>query len=223
MASTSKALLALALGFALPSGQLAAQGGVKVAVGGFETDGSVGMPRDAYDALGRALTAILEAELRSRGQVQVVSIGAMRSPRPGRVDIVASREAAAKAGAKVVIIGTLLDQYGDIRLEARLLDPATGAPLGQLRDGANAVTREHLAEAISEMAVRLAAEPTLGGKTVASPSTQSVPVDALLEFGRGLRAEGAGDRTTAAESFRQAVRLAPDFRLAAESLRRVSG
>src|SRR5690606_15891073 len=50
MSAVRQLVVVIALG-TVPLGGLAAQGGQSLAVGSFETDGSVGMDRDAYTAL----------------------------------------------------------------------------------------------------------------------------------------------------------------------------
>ncbi|MEP6590966.1 MAG: hypothetical protein ABJC19_07270 [Gemmatimonadota bacterium] len=216
-------IASLALGLALPGAPLAAQGSTKVSVAGFETDGSVGLSRDDYDALGRALSALLSAEVGGRGAATTaLAVDPLNSARAGRVDVGAARAAAAKAGAKVLVVGTLLDQYGDIHVEARVLNAVTGEPIAVVRGDPSLVKREQLAQAIADLADRIAQQPAVGGSKGSMPRG-SVPVSALVLFGKGLRAEDAGDRTKAAEAYRAAVRAAPGFTEATTALGRVGG
>lgn len=217
MVRSAQLLAAVAL-VTLPAG-LAAQDAVTV--GGFETRGSVGLDRDDYDALGRALAALLSARLGEQAATRVVAISAGASDRPGRVDLAAAREAAARAGAKLLVVGSLLDQYGDIQLEARLIDAATGRPLAVVRGDPAYLKREQLAQAVASLANQLTAQPGVGGQ----PATggQAVPLQALLEFGRGLAAEADGDRTGAAAAYRAALQAAPGFSEAQAALQRVGG
>lgn len=216
MRSRVQTIAALALGLSLPGATLAAQG---VSVAGFETDGSVGLTRDEYDALGRALSALLSAEV---GGSAVLAVDPVSSVRSGRVDVGAARAAAAKAGAKVLVVGTLLDQYGDIHVEARVLNAITGEPIAVVRGNPALVKREQLAEAIADLADRIAKQPAVGA-TRGSIPRGSVPVAALVQFGKGLRFEDTGDRAKAAEAYRAAVRVAPGFSEASAALGRVGG
>lgn len=215
--------MAIGLAATLPSRGPAAQQPVALSVGGFETDGSVGLSREEYDALGYALGAMLALELRDQPGLRVVPLGPIPGPRPGRVDVVAACAAASRAGAKVVVIGTLLDRYGDTRLEARLLDPATRRPIGQVRLTGALGKREALLLSLAELAPRIAAEAAPGTSPAAGGRAAPIPTGAMLEFGRGLRAEGTGDAAGAVRAYRHAVQLAPDFRQAAEALRRLAG
>jgi hypothetical protein len=218
MSTWRQTLAALALASATVSRIVAAQG---VSVGGFETHGSVGLDRGDYQALGLALSTLLSERLDERGAAGVVPATAAAGSRPGRVDLGAARAAAASAGAKLLVVGSLLDQYGDIQVEARLIDAATGKPIAVVRADPALVKREQLAEAIASLANQLTEQPGVGGR----PSTADggIPVSALVEFGKGLEAEAAGDRAAAQAAFRAAVRAAPGFRSAATALQRVGG
>lgn len=211
--------LVLAIALAVVPHGLVAQDAVSV--GGFETHGSVGLDRADYDALGRALAALLSARLGEQAQARVVAIAPADGRRPGRVDLQAAREAAARAGAKLLVVGSLLDQYGDIQVEARLIDAASGTPLAIVRGDPAYLKREQLALAVAALADQLTAQPGVGGRPTGSG--EAIPLDALLEFGRGLAAEADGDRTRAATAFRAAVRLAPGFSEARSALQRVGG
>lgn len=213
----SQLLVALAL--VTPVAGLVAQG--NVTVGGFETTGSVGLDRDDYRALGRALAAMLGSQLGERAAGKVVAIPMTDPGRSGRVDIGAARSAATKVGAKILVVGSLLDQYGDIQLEARLIDAATGQPLAVVRGDPSLARREQLAQAVSALADQLARQPGVGGRA-GSPAA-GIPVEALVAFGKGLEAESAGNRAEAATAFRAALKLAPGFSEAQAALGRVGG
>lgn len=217
MVSSRQVILSLALA-ASPVG-LAAQDAVSV--GGFETYGSVGLDRDDYDALGRALAALLSSQLGERTTARVVAIAPAGERRPGRVDLGAARDAAASAGAKLLVVGSLLDQYGDIQLEARLIDAATGKPLAVVRGDPAYLKREELAMAVSALADQLTKQPGVGGRP--GNAAARIPFEGLLQFGRGLAAEARGDRAAAATAYRAAVAAAPGFSEAQAALRRVGG
>src|SRR5690606_13078574 len=134
------ALASLALPVAAP-----AQAGVSIA--GFETDGSVGLARAEYPAIGRALGALLGARLGSASGATVVPLTPLPEGRPGRVDLAAARNAATVAGARLLVVGSLLDQYGDIQVEARIIDASTGKPVAVVRGDPSLVRRDQLAEA----------------------------------------------------------------------------
>lgn len=199
---------------------LAAQGGVAIA--GFETDGSVGLPHTNYDAIGRAMTLLLATEIRSHTRAMVVDIRTPDGVRLGRIDVAKARAAASQAGAKYLIVGTILDQYGDLRVEARLLNAATGDPVAVVRADKGHTKREDLAESATDLAIALGGHPELGGARKA-PERGAISVEAMVSFGEGLRFEDEGDRGKAAESYRAALKLSPGLTEAAAALRRVGG
>jgi hypothetical protein len=210
-------IAALALTSAIASQTASGQG---VSVGGFETHGSVGLDRAEYQALGLALTTLLTERLGERGASGVIP-PATTGGRAGRIDLGAARTAAASAGAKLLVVGSLIDQYGDIQVEARLIDATTGKPIAVVRADPTLVKREQLAEAIASLANQLTEQPGVGGNPRAPES--GIPVPALVQFGKGLEAEAAGDRAAAQAAFRAAVSAAPGFTSAAAALRRVGG
>lgn len=197
-----------------------AQGGVSV--GGFETDGSVGLSRADYQAVARALGSLLGARLGSDAGARVVPIKAPPADRPGRVDIPAAREAASAAGASYLVVGSLLDQYGDIQLQARIVDAATGKPIAVVRGDPAYNQRDQLAQAIAALADSVAAQPNVGGKP-GQPAPSGIPVAALIAYGRGLALEDSGDKAGAAREYRAAVAAAAVFSQASAALKRVGG
>ena len=213
-------VVALTLSVLTTPRPLAAQGGVAIA--GFETDGSVGLPRPDYDAMGRAVTVLLGTALRTHSGAKVVEIHPTGGIRMGRIDVTKARAAATQAGAKYLIVGTILDQYGDLRVEARLLNALTGDPLAVIRADKGHTKREELGESIADLAIGLGGRAELGGLRPA-PERKELPVDAVVSFGRGLQAEEAGNRSKAADDYREALKLAPGLSEAAAALRRVGG
>lgn len=193
-----------------------------VAVTAFETEGSVGLSRDDQDALGRSLGALLVTELRERRQATVTLIALPVGGRPGRMDLTAARQRATRTGAAVLVVGTLLDQYSDIHVEARVLDATTGATLAVVVGDPTLATREQLGEAVAELALRLAKEAVVGGAPEAR-WRRTLSSAALIQFGRGLRLEEGGDRAQAATAYRAAITAAPTLTEAKAGLTRVGG
>ncbi|HET9064751.1 MAG TPA: hypothetical protein VFN22_02870 [Gemmatimonadales bacterium] len=215
MRTTLSILTLLAIG---APAALTGQSGV--VVGGFETDGSVGLTRDEYQAIGRALTDLLRTGLGA--SAAPVSVEPTSTTRPGRVDLGAARAAATAAGARYLVVGSLLDQYGDIKVQARIIDAMTGQPIAVIRGDPAIDSREKLADAIVALTARLAAEPQLGARAT-RPIAGGIPITALIAYGRGLGFEAAGDRPRAAAAYREAASAAPGFSEATAALSRVGG
>lgn len=192
------------------------------AVTPFETEGSVGLSRDEYDALSRALGAVLATELDERREGAVSSLVLAAGGRAGRVDMASARERAGAAKASILVVATLLDQYGDIHLEARVLDAGTGASLLVVRGDSTMNTRERIGEAVADLAGRLVKDPIVGGAPEAR-WRRTLSVAALMHFGRGLRFEQAGNAGEAASAYRAALAAAPTLIEAKAALTRVGG
>lgn len=210
----------LALG-SLPLAGATAQAGQALAVGSFETDGSVGMDRDAYTALGRALGQLLATELQARLERPVVALKLTAATRPGRIDVAAARQAGIAGGAGFLLVGSLLDQYGDIHVEARIINAATGDPVAVVRGDPTLASRAQLGEAMGALADSVAAHAGFTRRAGASTARRSLSAEALVQYGRGIGFEEAGDRTKAAEAYRAAVRAAPRLSEASAALARV--
>ncbi len=215
MSKWRQVVLATALAV-FPQG-LSAQSGV--AVVGFVTEGSVGLGRGEYPTLGLALTATLAAELAARA-AQVVTLDPAGPDRQGHFDLGAARAQAGRLGARWLAVGQLLDQYGDIHLEVRLIDVASGEPVSVIRADEAHHSRDVLAMALGSIADQLTRQPAIGGRPAAATA---VSVEALMQFGRGLELEIAGDAPGAAAAYRKAAALAPGFSALERARRRVGG
>lgn len=215
MPSPRQALVVAALALAAPG--LAAQGAV--AVVGFETEGSVGLRRDDYPALGMALAATLASALEAR-RARVVVLAPIAPDRTGHLDLAEARRQASRAGATLVAVGQLIDQYGDIHLELRLVDAATGEPVAVVPGDEAHHNRDALGLAVGAIANLLTRREAIGGTEV---TPVGVPLEALLQFGRGLRSEADGEGAQALEFYRKALELAPGFSAPATARRRAGG
>lgn len=222
MSVARQLVVALALG-SIPLSGASAQVGQALAVGNFETDGSVGMDRDAYTALGRALGQLLTTELQARLDRQIVALPLIAAARPGRIDVAAARQAGVAAGASFLLVGSLLDQYGDIHVEARIINAGSGDPIAVVRGDPTLASRAQLGEAMAALADSVTGQAGFSRRAGASAARRSVTAEALVQFGRGLGFEEAGDRAKAAEAFRAAVRAAPGLTEASAALARVGG
>lgn len=222
MSAVRQLVAVLALG-SMPIAAIMAQAGRAVAVSSFETDGSVGMDRDAYTALGRALGQLLGSELQARLERPVVTLPLTPASRPGRIDVAAARQDGVAGGADLLLVGSLLDQYGDIHIEARIINAATGDPVAVVRGDPTMASRAQLGEAMAALADSVAGHAGFTRRAGPVPARRSVSADGLVQFGRGLGFEQAGDRAKAAEAYRAAVRAAPGLSEASAALVRVGG
>jgi TolB-like protein len=130
-------LWTLALAMAANVGPAAAQGSrVAVAVLPFENSGSYGQEKAAFEALELSIPAMLAGELAKHPAVQVVERGRVEqvlktqqlAPRT-RVDAGMAAKIGQESAARYVVIGSFVDFYGRLRINARVVDASGGTIL----------------------------------------------------------------------------------------------
>jgi len=208
------ALLAVAGLAAVPAAPLGAQGTAQtVMVVPFNVHAA---PRDDRDfaGVGSAIANLLATDLHAGG-IQVVDEGpaartAALQPksRGGMVGRKGAVDAAKLLGASHVVYGGFTaDATGNVRLDARAVNVATGAVEFTERlqgRGDDVVAMLH------QLASRLASGMSLTLAGGGAP-TASLPLDALVTYGKGLEASDRGDRAQARQLLEGVVRDHPDF------------
>jgi TolB-like protein len=126
-----------ALATAAGVGPLAAQGPrVAVAVLPFENSGSYGQDKEALEALEAGIAVMLAGELAKHPAVQVVERGRVErvleaqqvAPRT-RVDAGMAAKIGQESAARYVVMGSFVDFYGRLRINARVVDASSGTIL----------------------------------------------------------------------------------------------
>lgn len=205
---------------------LAGQGAVPtVVVLTFENGGSYGLDSLDFTGLGRAIPAVLTADLTRNPGVRTVDRREAQAmvdreglSRGGRVDARSAARVGKQFGAAYVVTGTFVDYYGRVRIDARLIDAGTGSILEVVSTGQRA--RAELPQMIADISAQL----TSGSRLPAPPAAGGggkIGVDALILYGRAVLAQDLGDTTAAADFYQRALKLAPDFAAAREGLRSV--
>lgn len=173
-----------------------------------------------------ALADLLATDLTRVGRLQVVErvqvdalLRELALARSGRVDSASAPRVARLLSARRLVVGSLTRApTGGLGLEARVVD----APSARVEEGISAVAAlARILEAQRSLAVRV---HDLLGVTL-TPAERAMLLErptgdlaALLAYGRGVRAEAAGDWSGAAGHFRQATQIDPGFTLAAQRL-----
>lgn len=219
-----------ALSLALP---LHAQGTrPAIAVLPFDNGGSYGQDRENFEALQVGLPLILSSTLAAHPGARIVEAGAMRDAMsrqqlgPGRRFDAASAIAVAKgAGARYAVTGSFADFYGKFRINARVVDAESGQILKVVsNDDPSLQDRAQLGailQLVSERLVAAVGLPPMPGDAAAR--LRAVPTEALIELSRGLMFESRGDQAKAANAFRRALGIYPDYPEARDGLARVRG
>lgn len=206
--------LAVAAGLALPVAVLGAQATPQaVMVVPFNVHEAQRDSRD-FAGVGTAIADLLAADLRAGGAPVVERGPAQRTValEPRSRDGMIGRQAAVAAAktlgaAHVVYGGFAADAAGNVRLDARAVNVATGAvELTERLQGSG----DDVVAMLGELASRLAKGMSLalsGG----SPQGAALPLRALVDYGKGLEAADRGDRARARLLFEGVVRDHPDF------------
>jgi TolB-like protein len=224
-------LLAISLGFASSFGFAtigAAQATPTVAVLPFEDGGSHGRPDEEFAGLRRGIAAVLASELARNGSVRVADrhqiarlLAADGLGDAARLDAATAARLARSAGAGMAVAGTFIDLYGDVRLDARLIDVSSGNVSKVVRSDPKLTDRRQLFRIIQSVAERVVEAGGLGTVTAANRDAaraRNLSTEALTDFGRGLLHLDRGE-TAKAEEFLNKAAAAADFTEARDAVR----
>jgi hypothetical protein len=172
--------------------------------------------RDARDfhGAGTAIADLLAADLRAGG-ASVAERGPVQRTvalQPRGRDSLLGREGAVAAakvlGAQHVIYGGFAaDQAGNVRLDARAVNVGTGAVEATERLQGHG---DELPALVHQLAMRLATGISVSLTAAAAPGA-SLPLRALVDYGKALEAMDRGDRAAARSLLQGLVQDHPDF------------
>jgi TolB-like protein len=205
---------ALAAGIALPLATLAAQGTAQtVMVAPFNVHEARGDSRD-FAGVGTAIAELLAADLRAGGARVVDRAPAQRTvalqprSRDGMLGRQGAVEAAKTLGAAHVVYGGFsADAAGNVRLDARAVNVASGAVEFTERLQGHG---DEVVAMLQQLASRLAAGMSVPLAGAASKGA-SLPLRSFVDYGKGLEAVDRGDRAQARQILEGIVRDHPDF------------
>jgi TolB-like protein len=204
-----------------------------IAVLPLDNGGSHGQDPEDFEALRHGIAAMLASELghnpawrpvpreRVRGALDGPALG-----RSGHVDAPSAARLGQALGARYVVAGTFIDLYGDFRIDARLIDAATGEVAKVVRSDPKLSDRRQMFRLIQSVAERLtdgAGLAPLPASAAQAARARNVPVEALTLFSRALVYHDRGDTRRASEFYQRALSAFPDFAEAKEGLRRLGG
>jgi TolB-like protein len=194
-----------------------------VAVLPFENAGSYGRDRESFDGLKQGLAAILASELAAHPELRVIGRPevqqALRREGLGgteRLDRATIGGIGKLVGAQYLVSGSFIDLYGDFRIDARLIDAETGDIVKSVRSDPALHDRADLHRMLQSVAQRLAGPPLT--RSAGPPPSRLIPTEALSFYSLGLLHLDRGDRNRAAEFFRNALAVYPDFAEAKQAL-----
>jgi len=206
--------LAAVGGLALSAAALGAQeSSATVMVAPFNVHEARGDSRD-FAGAGTAIADLLGADLRAGG-VRVVeraptqrTVALQPRTRDGMVGRQGVTEAAKLLGAAHAVYGGFsADAAGNIRLDARVVNAGTGAvEFTERLQGRG----DDVVGMLHQLVARLAAGMSVSLSGNSAPNA-SIPLRALVDYGKALEALDRGDRAQARQRLESIVRDQPDF------------
>jgi TolB-like protein len=201
-----------------------------IAVLPFENGGSYGQDKENFEALQKGIPGMLISELGQNPAARVVDrdniqslLGEQDLGDKGRVDAATAAKIGKLVGAKYMITGSFVDMYGHFRTDARIIDVETSEIIKTVKTEGK---REELFKLIQGLSEKLMAEtklPPLSAQASQAVKARNVPTEALTYYSRALLYQDRGDKTKAAEFFKKATDVFPNYAEAQEGLRKVSG
>ena len=176
--------------------------------------------------LGKAVSAMLVTEFSGREGLQVIEraqlndvLTEQRLALSGRVDEGSAVEIGKLLGAQYMFYGQVASIAGNLRLDIRAVDVETTEVISVLKkmDETSA-----LLGVIIWVADEFSSELDLTPPS-ARPAIEPIPVQATIEFSRGVDLEDKGEIEQAMERYRAALEHHPGHRDAQRALERLSG
>lgn len=207
---------------------LAQGGNARFAVLPFENTGSYGQDKEVFEALELGLPAMLARAIDHHPGADIVRRPA---PREGmtkldlgptrRLDAASAAQIGKTTGARYTVTGSFADFYGRFRINARLVDVASGEIVKVVSsDDPKLQDRAQLAAIVQTVGERITSAAGLPPYPAGS-APPAIPTDAITAFSRGLLHESRGDRARASEFYRSALTAFPQFEEARAALERV--
>ncbi|MEO8200379.1 MAG: CsgG/HfaB family protein [Gemmatimonadota bacterium] len=220
-------LAALALAALSPIAARAQDSRPGIAVMPFENGGSYGRDKEDFEALQQGIPAMLISELSRNPAARVVDrsdinriLGEQNLVTQGRVDAATAARVGKLVGARYMIMGSFIDHYGKMRIDARIVDVETSEILKVVAVGPK--EREKLFDMISDAATAVMAGTKLPPLPTqqASAGPRHIPTEALTYYSRALLYQDRGEKDKAIEYYNRAIAAFPQYTEAQEGLRK---
>lgn len=213
-------------GLLVPSTLTAQDSRPGLAVLPFENGGSYGQEKEDFDALEIGIQQMLLTEFAVNSDLRVVERGRLKAlmqeqdlGTSGRVDQGTAARIGKLVGARYMVLGGFVDFYGDLRIDARVVNVETGEIVKSERVRHK---REELYDSVVDLALKIAQGldlPPLSRQVMRERENREVPAQAVRFYVKGLLYQDRGDQERAAELFQQAITEFPDYTEAKEALR----
>jgi TolB-like protein len=219
--------LALLAGLAVPVQAQDTRPGI--AVFPFNNGGSYGQDKENFEALEVGMQQMLTTEFAQNPALRVVDRTQIKGllaeqdlAAQGRVDANTAAKIGKVVGAKWVVLGGFIDFYGDMRLDARIVNVETSEIL---RTEKGRDKRENLYNMVTKLATditRGVSLPALPRQAMEQRENRKVPTEAVTYYSRALLYQDRGNKEKAAELFNRAIEVFPEYSEAKQGLQQLS-
>ncbi|HUL69053.1 MAG TPA: CsgG/HfaB family protein [Gemmatimonadales bacterium] len=203
-----------------------------IAVLPFENGGSYGQDKENFEALQKGIPAMLLSELSKNPAARLVDRSQTQEilkeqdlGKDGRVDANTAAKVGKIVGARYVIMGSFIDFYGKFRVDARIVNVETSEIMKVVTNDPSLQKREDLFKIIQSVSDKIMADtklPPLPTDVAKAAKSRVVPTEALTYYSRALLYQDRGDNAKAAEYYKRAISVFPDYAEAQEGLKKVS-
>jgi len=203
-----------------------------IAVLPFENGGSYGQDKENFEALQKGIPAMLISELSKNPAARLVDRSQTQEilkeqdlGKEGRVDANTAAKVGKLVGARYVIMGSFIDFYGKFRVDARIVNVETSEIMKVVTNDPSLQKREDLFKIIQSVSDKIMADtklPPLPTDVAKAAKSRVVPTEALTYYSRALLYQDRGDNAKAAEYYKRAIDVFPDYAEAQEGLKKVS-
>jgi len=198
----------------------------------FENGGSYGQDKENFEALQKGIPAMLISELSKNPAARLVDRSQTQEilkeqdlGKEGRVDANTAAKVGKIVGARYVIMGSFIDFYGKFRVDARIVNVETSEIMKVVTNDPSLQKREDLFKIIQSVSDKIMADtklPPLPTDVAKAAKSRVVPTEALTYYSRALLYQDRGDNAKAAEYYKRAIDVFPDYAEAQEGLKKVS-
>lgn len=203
-----------------------------IAVLPFTNGGSYGKDKEDFQALEKGMAAMLISELAQNPAARLVDRDEIKKildeqnlAKEGAVDAATAARIGKLVGAKYMVMGSFTDFYGKFRVDARLVSVETSEILKVVRGDPKLEKRDEVFRLLQSVAENLMKEtklPPLSVEQAKAVKARNVPTEALSYYSRALLYQDQGDKGKAADYFKKALAVFPNYSEAQEGLRRIS-
>jgi len=201
-----------------------------IAVFPFANGGSFGPDAQNLTDLGVGMQSMMITELAENPALRVVERATLQPILQehelgvsGRIDPQTAARMGRLVGARYAVTGGFTDNFGTMRLDARIIDVETGAVIK-----AQQVTRERteLFAMVLDVSLRLTADvnlPPLPAEIREQREQQEIPAEAIEMLSKALVYQDAGRKEQAIELYKQINNRFPDVTEAKKQLTQLGG